>query len=161
MTRITMADYTLSNGVTLPPNTLVAAASRAAHFDEEVYDSPYEFKAFRFADVDGEGSPQGSKGKQLYVTPGPHYIPFGVGKHTWFVPSYRSLCLLNLRLTSPGRFWAANEMKVLMCHLLLNYEFRTEELGVPPAPRWFGPNVAPNQTAKILFKRRNAETRCD
>jgi len=54
---------------------------------------------------------------------------------------------------SPGRFFAANEVKAMMAHFILNYDFKLEQ-GVKPPDQWFGTSCLPNTQAPILFRRR-------
>ena len=54
----------------------------------------------------------------------------------------------------PGRFFASNEVKVMLSHLIMNYEIRTEVDGVRPANLYVGQQQLPHPTAKILFKKR-------
>lgn len=56
---------------------------------------------------------------------------------------------------SPGRFFAANELKALLTHVVMNYDVRFPD-GVQgrPANIVSGSNVVPNPTAKVMFRRR-------
>lgn len=58
------------------------------------------------------------------------------------------------RLTaySPGRFFVAHELKMVVANLLLNYELKT--LSERPKPQWIGVTVVPPVEAKIEIKRR-------
>ncbi|KZV89753.1 cytochrome P450 [Exidia glandulosa HHB12029] len=120
--------FTFSNGTHVPTGTTLAVSARAIHFDEGVYECAEEFRGFRFA---GE-----SEGGARYVNASASYVPWGYGRHA-----------------CPGRFWAANEMKAVLAYLLAHYEFRLEDQAVPKET-WFGHNVVPHQTAKVLFRRR-------
>lgn len=55
---------------------------------------------------------------------------------------------------SPGRFFAANELKAMMAHLVLNYDVKFEEEGVRPPNQWFGLTFVPDPTANVLFRKR-------
>ena len=55
---------------------------------------------------------------------------------------------------SPGRFFAANELKAMMAHMLLTYDFKLEVDGVRPKDLHFASARIPNTKAKILFRRR-------
>ena len=63
------------------------------------------------------------------------------------------LCGLTLR-TSPGRFFAAAELKIIMAEMLLNYDVRLEGGGGRPENVVFGISVAPNPTARVMFRKR-------
>ena len=60
---------------------------------------------------------------------------------------------------SPGRFFAAHELKLMLAHVVLTYDVRmadgSEDHGgtVPPV-RQFGQNTAPSTTARVLFRKR-------
>lgn len=55
---------------------------------------------------------------------------------------------------SPGRFFAANELKSMMAHLVMNYDVRMEKAGEVPAPIHYTAMISPNRTAKVLFRKR-------
>ena len=55
---------------------------------------------------------------------------------------------------SPGRFFAANELKLIMAHIILNYDLKLED---PSAPRdhitrWH--TLFPSPAVRVLFKKR-------
>lgn len=59
---------------------------------------------------------------------------------------------------SPGRFFAANELKTMMAFLVLNYDVRFAEEGKRPANIRFGPADLPSHNAKVMFRKRRQET---
>ena len=59
-------------------------------------------------------------------------------------------------LNSPGRFFAVNELKAMMVHILLNYDVKLEDEGVRPPNEINGLRLAPNREAKVLFRKRRA-----
>ena len=67
-----------------------------------------------------------------------------------------SLCchLTMLYVDSPGRFFAATIIKIMVAHMLLNYDFKLEEEGVKPPAEWFGVACVANTKASILFRKR-------
>lgn len=56
----------------------------------------------------------------------------------------------------PGRFFATNQIKIILAHLIFNYDFALEK---PEAGRpknfMFEVNVLADPTAKLLLKRRS------
>lgn len=56
---------------------------------------------------------------------------------------------------SPGRFFAANEIKAMMCYFVQNFDVKLPD-GVTERPpnQYFGTSVQPNQKAEVLFSRR-------
>ena len=57
---------------------------------------------------------------------------------------------------SPGRFFAANELKAMMAYIVMNYDVKLEQEGVRPPNVYAGFVVAPNPTAKVLFRKHQA-----
>jgi cytochrome P450 len=134
MTRKALKDFTFSDGTVIPKNTFVCAASFPIHHDEEYYANSDVFDGFRFSDMRiSEGE---NKHHQLVATHA-SYLPFGYGKHA-----------------CPGRFFAANELKAMLAHLVLNYDVKLENEGVRPTDMSFGASCIPNQTAEVLFRKR-------
>ncbi|KAJ7708346.1 cytochrome P450 [Mycena rosella] len=137
MNRMVMkpAGFTFSDGTHLPGGSYVAAAMYATHHDEAHYKNAEVFDGFRFARMrDAKGDP----GKFQMVTPDTTYMSFGLGRHA-----------------CPGRFFAVTELKVMMAHILENYNVKLEQDGVlRPPSEWFGTTCGANSTAKVLFRKR-------
>jgi hypothetical protein len=55
--------------------------------------------------------------------------------------------------TSPGRFFAVNEMKLMLAFTLLRYDVRTKD-GKRPEDMKFVSILIPDMKAEILFKKR-------
>lgn len=55
---------------------------------------------------------------------------------------------------SPGRFFAAIEMKTMMAHLILNYDIKMEKEGVRPPNGMNFLSCPPDVTARVMFRRR-------
>lgn len=60
----------------------------------------------------------------------------------------------------PGRFFAANEIKVALCHMLLKYDWKLPG-GVVPESSWFGMALSGDQKAKLIIRRRCEELDID
>ncbi|KAJ7729803.1 cytochrome P450 [Mycena metata] len=109
VTRKALKDFTFSNGLVIPAGASVSVATHHMHNDERFYPEPEVFKGFRFYDMmtfkDGKPSHQ-------MLTTSADYLSFGYGRHA-----------------CPGRFFAVNMFKIVMAHLLLNYDIRFEEEG--------------------------------
>ncbi|ETS84447.1 hypothetical protein PFICI_02472 [Pestalotiopsis fici W106-1] len=102
MNRYVEQQVTLSDGTVLPKGSRLMIA--ANFMDPEVYDEPEKFDAERFVKKRQES---GQENSWQLATTTPEYTLFGHGQHA-----------------CPGRFFAINELKVLLCHLLLKYEWR-------------------------------------
>ena len=58
-------------------------------------------------------------------------------------------------VSSPGRFFATNELKSILAYLVLNYDIKLED-GITSVPKnlELGTTVMPDPNAKILLRRR-------
>jgi len=132
--RLALRPFTFSNGVTVPAGTLIAAPSAAIHTDGEIYPNPDEFDGFRFAKL-REQEKVPVVGQQSTSTSA-EYLIFGYGRHA-----------------CPGRFFAANEVKALVAHILVTYDIKVEE--GKQAPRTFiRLSARVPETANVMFRRR-------
>ena len=55
---------------------------------------------------------------------------------------------------SPGRFFAVNELKAILAHILLNYDVKMADGGGRPENLWIGVSSLPNTEAEVLFRKR-------
>ena len=82
--RKALKDITLVDGTFIPKGTMVCAASYPTHRDDAHYTAADEFDPFRFSrmrEKEGEGM------KHQFVNTSVDYMPFGHGKHAWWVRS--------------------------------------------------------------------------
>ncbi|KAK0435069.1 cytochrome P450 [Armillaria borealis] len=131
MHRTTRKDFVFSDGTMIPAGVQIVVASLSTHTDEENYEDPLEFKPWRFSEKrkqEGEGI------RHHMASPSLDFVFFGHG---------RPAC--------PGRFFAVNELKALMSHVLLNFDVKIDKF---PTPVWFSGNQMPNQSSKVLFRKR-------
>lgn len=56
--------------------------------------------------------------------------------------------------SSPGRFFAVNEIKTMLAYVLLNYDVKMANDGGPPSEVWFGTTVTPDPKAEVMFRKR-------
>ena len=56
--------------------------------------------------------------------------------------------------SSPGRFFAANELKALLAYIVLNYDLKLGGDGKRPASLFYGDDVIPSPTGEVLFRKR-------
>ncbi|KAI0800577.1 cytochrome P450 [Fomes fomentarius] len=135
MLRKTLKDVRMSDGTIIPAGTTVGAASYLIHHDSASYPSPDIFDPFRFATLresEGEGA------KHQFVNTSMNHLTFGHGKHA-----------------CPGRFFAANELKALLCYILINYDFKLVG-DKRPENRILGYHSLPNPSGEMMFRRRQA-----
>ena len=58
------------------------------------------------------------------------------------------------RVYSPGRFFAANLMKTMLAHIIVNYDMKFEREGVRPDNVHGVLSVQPDLVARVLFRKR-------
>ncbi|KEY72636.1 hypothetical protein S7711_06270 [Stachybotrys chartarum IBT 7711] len=127
---------TTPSGVHLPHGALVCAHSHPVFREPEIYSDALEFKPFRFAEKrHEEGVEYVKRARNAFATTSAEHLAFGHG---------RNAC--------PGRFFAANELKLLLGHLLLNYDFAVET--ERPENKWIVVNLIPPMKTTIKVKRR-------
>ena len=172
MERKALKDFTFLDGTFIPKGTHIAAA-HSVHLDEKFYEDPLSFKPFRFVEArEGVNDASDAVNNQLTTT-SLQYLLFGHGKHAWSVPHIFEYLLLEVSshlcgcfmewcvdfIDSPGRFFAANELKCLMGYILLNYDIKWSnrdflEGGYAPPNEVLGPTARPDENAIIMFRRR-------
>jgi cytochrome P450 len=106
----------------------------AMYLDDDIYPNASTFDAFRFSKLREQ---PGNENRHQFVTTSPTHINFGHGKDA-----------------CPGRFFAAQEIKLLLAHTLQNYDIRLEDPTKLPEGSWYDRSRKPNQTAQVQFRSR-------
>ncbi|KPM38711.1 hypothetical protein AK830_g7854 [Neonectria ditissima] len=153
-TRICTSDIHLSTGHTLPKDTRICFSSFAVQTDPKTttfspeynpagYTPPDQFDGMRFYNL---RNMPGKESRHQFATAGPESLTFGYGNHT-----------------CPGRFFASNEIKIILVELLMNWDFRLKgDVELKGGAEKRPPNVevdlviTPNPMAMLEFKRRRA-----
>ncbi|KAF4341567.1 putative cytochrome P450 monooxygenase (lovA) [Fusarium beomiforme] len=134
MRRYVTEDITLSNGLTLKKGTRLNVDNRRMD-DPEVYENPEVYNPYRFYNMRSEAGKD--HGAQL-VSTGSNHMGFGHGQHS-----------------CPGRFFAANEIKVALCHILVNYDWKLCP-STETKPDTRGMIAKSSPVTDILIKRRGS-----
>ena len=98
------------------------------------------------------------EGKNLStVTTGSQFMQFGMSFCQELEDMRRTVSNSNAipghgKLSCPGRFFAVQEIKLMMAYMLLNYDIKY--LPSKPAPQWMGVFSMPNTKAKIQIRRK-------
>ncbi|KAI1262095.1 cytochrome P450 [Xylariaceae sp. FL1019] len=154
--RKVMKPITLSDGTHLPPGTNLLTPLAGVAVDERFFPDPEIFDGLRFWKLRQLQSPT------LSPSPSPSTSTSSTLSHP--LPNASKYQLTSLGDTSmnfglgrhacPGRFFAAQEIKLILAYLLLHYDIKLPEGATRPKPVTFMMTRAPSQTAEILFRRR-------
>ncbi|KAI0839943.1 cytochrome P450 [Hypoxylon sp. FL0890] len=132
---------TLSDGTHLPAGYMIETPHALTVQDPEVYRNPEVFDAHRFLNLRNGTAEDllGYKNKEQhqFVTVTKDFMHFGYGRHS-----------------CPGRFFAANEIKLILARILLDYDLRMPD-GITEryANMKMGTDAFPDPTKEVLFKR--------
>jgi len=135
MSREVRKPITLSDGTVLPKGIQISLPSHQINMDESLWERPDEFDGFRFEKM---RKTPGNENRFQFVTTGADNINFGHGIHA-----------------CPGRFFASNEIKVLLVNLLLNYDIKMMDSEKSrPENIYQQLSIIPDGRTKLLFKKR-------
>lgn len=105
--------FTLSNGQFIPAGVTIEVPTVAVNADSNVFEDAEKFDALRFYRVRQQAKETGSaEGAALnqFVSVSQSSLTFGYGRHA-----------------CPGRFFAANELKMVMANALLKYDIKNAD----------------------------------
>lgn len=134
MRRQALEDTTLPDGTFFPKGSKLMV-SAAQSWDESIFPEPEKFDGYRFLRMRDQGNQELAQ----YVSTSPSTLGFGHGQHA-----------------CPGRFFAANEMKIALSLILLKYDFKLSS-PAKPQPAMYGLFYLADDSAKIMIKRRAEE----
>ncbi|OLN96922.1 Fumitremorgin C monooxygenase 4 [Colletotrichum chlorophyti] len=134
--RAVLKDLELSNGVCLPKGSFIAVSAHRMR-DPAVYPEPDKFDAYRFIER-ANNDPEKARFCGFSSVSIDH-TGFGFGKHA-----------------CPGRTYVTLELKILLAHILLKYDWKLPE-GVKPNFMNHGFDSLTDVTASLLVKRRGEE----
>ncbi|QDS74724.1 hypothetical protein FKW77_000811 [Venturia effusa] len=135
ISRHAQQDITLSDGTTIPKDARLGVPMLHMH-DPEFYPNPETFDGKRFLRL--RELPENTN-KYQFVTTSMDHLGFGHGKHA-----------------CPGRFFASNEIKIMICHLLMKYDWRFKDNKRPANVRIFNETIL-DPKAEIQYKSRVSE----
>ncbi|KAI3323903.1 cytochrome P450 [Xylariaceae sp. AK1471] len=139
MNRYVEQPVILSDGTTIPKGHRMAVVGDFAN--PEIYPEPEKFDAARFLKKRQE---PGQENSWQFVTTAASHLNFGHGEHA-----------------CPGRFFASNEIKIIMCHFLMKYDWRFVPDELEPVLREFESTVSVDPKTRIQARRRKAEIDID
>ncbi|KEY71965.1 hypothetical protein S7711_07111 [Stachybotrys chartarum IBT 7711] len=136
MARYVNKNVTLSDGQVLPKGATVAFTNM--HMNEDsTWPNAAKFDGYRFLNLRNQ---PGSENRWQFVTTTPQEPTFGHGHHA-----------------CPGRFFASNEVKLVMVHLIMKYDWKFID-GKKPAFLFPEAAIRPlDEEAEIMYKSRRSE----
>ncbi|KAF1989191.1 cytochrome P450 [Aulographum hederae CBS 113979] len=141
---------TIPSGEHLPFGTKVGVTSYAVHHDESIYPNAMAYDPFRFSRLaedpqfaektaegerEREGTPEEALKAPGLITSTNTFMAFSHGRHA-----------------CPGRFFAANQLKLLLAHIILHYDI--EPIASRPENPWLNNAIGPPLWAKLRVQRR-------
>lgn len=133
MIRKAVGDVKLPNGNIIPRGTRTAVLMDK-HRDSGIYANADEFDPYRFQKQRGTETDNAAH----LVSTGPASLGFGHGQHA-----------------CPGRFFAANEIKVALCHLIVKYDWKVADDATPePEPLRYSFSLQVDPSAELYVRRR-------
>ncbi|KAH8589065.1 cytochrome P450 monooxygenase-like protein [Bisporella sp. PMI_857] len=139
MRRFAVRDVVLPDGITIRKGERTSIDGYNM-INPDLYENPEKFDIYRFLRMRGE---PGNEIKAQFVSTSPEHLSFGHGHHA-----------------CPGRFFASNEVKVALCHLLLKYDWKLAP-GSTVNPVIMGAEKSVNPETKVLYRRRREEINFD
>ncbi|KAH6952057.1 cytochrome P450 [Fusarium avenaceum] len=136
--RRAMADIELRCGINIKAGTrIVVDVMHTLNSSLGYNEKAEECLPYRY--LEKRGAPTQRTQAQLVAT-GVNHMGFGHGRHA-----------------CPGRFFAAQEIKIILCHMLLKYDWKLKGHGTSPDLRVNGMTVVRDTTVRLLIKRRKEE----
>lgn len=102
--------FTLSNGQAIPKGVVIEAPALAQQQDSAVFPNADKFEPFRFAELRDKARQAGeaeAAAQNQFVSVNTQHLTFGYGRHA-----------------CPGRFFAANEIKMIVANTVLRYDIK-------------------------------------
>lgn len=130
----------LSDGTVLPKGSHIGTPMHNVHFDPDLHPDPLVYNPYRFYDIRTGKVPDPlgySDPKQhQFVSLNKEINTFGYGRHA-----------------CPGRFFASNEMKLLLARILLDYDIKMPEGQTTRYQNVVSSGaVMPDPTRDLMFK---------
>ncbi|KAK2808997.1 hypothetical protein FQN50_004271 [Emmonsiellopsis sp. PD_5] len=137
MQRNAKKKFTFSDGTVIPAGAKIGTPSLILHRNAGSYENPDTFDAFRFSKLSEAADGPQAAAKYSMVGTGADYHIFGHGKHA-----------------CPGRFYAVNEMKLMLASMLIRYDMKLSP-GTAPKQTFIATMAVPDTELKVLLKRRD------
>ncbi|GFF56750.1 hypothetical protein IFM62136_03209 [Aspergillus lentulus] len=132
MRRYAMDDLTLADGTQISKGTVLGIPIFGMR-DPKIYVDPDTYDGYRFQKMRGQ---PGFESKCQLVSTSPWHLGFGHGIHA-----------------CPGRFLAAVQVKIILCHIVAKYDFKLAG-GAHPKVQSVGIELISDSEARLAVRRR-------
>jgi ent-kaurene oxidase len=140
--RVVKQAFSLKNGTKLPAGTHLAVASDAISHDPDCLPGggdPEVFDPFRYARLRED---EANVNRYQFATTDETSLHFGHGV-----------------FACPGRFFASNEIKLILSHMLMMYDFKFSEGQSRPKNLCYEEACYPDPSVSVLMRRRTIPER--
>ncbi|KAK1712142.1 cytochrome P450 [Colletotrichum lupini] len=131
MNRIATGRVKLPDGSTVLKGQRLSVSGDVMRNDK-LYQNPSEFDGYRYLRLRQQ---PGNESQFQLTSTSPTDLSWGLGKHA-----------------CPGRFFVANEVKLLLIHILMKYDLKLPE-EYTPQKRCYGINVSSDPESRILLRK--------
>jgi cytochrome P450 len=135
MRRKALDDIRLRDGLEIPKGAFICLPTHHM-WDPTIYPEPEKFDGYRFLK---RSQIQGHEKDSQFSATSVDHLGFGYGK-----------------LACPGRFFSVDATKILLCHMLLKYDWKLPE-GYRPVVRRVGLRLQVDPATRLLVRRRQEE----
>lgn len=145
-------------GLHLPRGSLVSVVSQPMHTDPDHFPNPFSFEPFRFVDLrNAESSQEKHQNLQTSVSDKAASDAGGNWSPHAFLSTANLLIFGRGRSSCPGRFLIDFQLKMVIHHLLINYDIKLEDTAEKrPTNSWLLEFIFPPKGVKMLVRRRSS-----
>lgn len=123
----------LSDGTVIPKGSHVVVYNDGS-MNPQIFEDPQKFDPYRFLNMRKE---PGKENLSQFVSTTPNHLGFGHGVHA-----------------CPGRFFASNEIKIILAHLVMNYDWKFAEGQEVPKRLEVGADFVTNPYGRLVYRQR-------
>ena len=138
-----MQPFALSNGQVLPAGVIIEAPNAPVCNDKEIYTNPEIFDPLRFYKIRQAKNTADSGSRKAEIVANNQLVSSGALSLSWGYG--RHAC--------PGRFFAANEIKMILSKVLMQYEIR-----LPNGVKERYPNIVFGELVRLILQGSPGET---
>ena len=141
--RQALTPFSFSDGFRVSVGDWICVPHRPMMRDSQYYENPLEFNAFRFINNTSTSSTDAVKPSKL-TDASEDWLVWGAGRILWYVlhlippshPAIHRQANNMFFLDSPGRFYATLVLKLVVAHLLRNYDCKLDPIKGSRSFQW-------------------------